>query len=459
MLYRLVCLILFLCLISGCQNAHLDIFPELENQELMKQTLSVEQMSRDIDALVAGVVARHPDLPGYASLDAINRLSQALKQSLKKPLTRVEFYRVVGQLNHAFGDGHSFLLWPYQEFNVLKETGHVPFPFDVKFTSEGLLVLHRDYQYNAHRLRAGTPIKSVNGVPVKSLLANLQQYVGGETALLRHYIVARRFPVMLWSTYGWIDNFSIEFERQIVTVTSNQQWHSSDKGNPEHYWERLNSTTGYLYVSHFDVPPDEFETFVDSTFEELKQQNIDNLIIDIRDNPGGNTDTVAYLASYLADEPFRLISSLQEKLNQDNRGWFGYKGKVGEIKSTEWTDWEMPTSSPNRFTGKRYVLVGPVSYSAAIVFATTMQDNKFATLVGEPTGGYANQSAQGNLFNLPHSQLRAYVTTRLLVRPNGNTRRTQVVPDYTVKTTANSVTNEQDMAIEKALRLIDESPQ
>ena len=183
------------------------------------------------------------------------------------------------------------------------------------------------------------------------------------------------------------------------------------------------------------------------------------MIIDIRDNPGGNTDTVTYLASYLANKPFRLVSSLQEKLNKDNRGWFGYKGDVGEITTQEWTDWENATSSPNRFDGKSFLLVGPISYSAAIVFATTLQDNQFATLIGETTGGFANQSAQGNLFNLPNSQLRAYITTRLLIRPNGNKARTHVVPEYIVETTSKNLANERDRAIEKALSLIENSPQ
>ena len=100
---------------------------------------------------------------------------------------------------------------------------------------------------------------------------------------------------------------------------------------------------------------------------------------------------------------------------------------------TPWTDEVSPKSEAKRFAGDVYVLVGPVTYSAAIVFATTVQDNQMGTLVGEPTGGYANQTAQGNLFNLPHSQLRAYVATRLLVRPNGASEVTPVMPNVRVQ--------------------------
>ena len=161
---------------------------------------------------------------------------------------------------------------------------------------------------------------------------------------------------------------------------------------------------------------------------------------------GGNTDTVAYLSRYLADEPFRLVSSMKEKLNEDNRGWFNYKGEVGDILSKDWNDYEQPMKPGTRFEGDVYLLTSAVSYSSAIVLATTLKDNDFATLVGETTGGFANQTAQGNLFNLPNSELRAYIATRLLVRPSGDTSRTGVVPHYEAVTTEEDIAQEKDVA-------------
>ncbi|HSG50854.1 MAG TPA: S41 family peptidase, partial [Rheinheimera sp.] len=131
---------------------------------------------------------------------------------------------------------------------------------------------------------------------------------------------------------------------------------------------------------------------------------------------------------------------------------FGYKGDMGEIISTEWHDYVKPNSSANHFKGKVIVLIGPVSYSAAIVFATTVQDNQFGLLAGKATGGFANQSAQGNLFNLPHSQLRAYVATRLLVRPSGNTSVSAVIPDLPVADKLQDQQNGIDTTLQQVLQ-------
>ncbi|WP_411360838.1 S41 family peptidase [Pseudidiomarina salilacus] len=427
---------------SGCAQSHLDIFPELKDPSLMERKISVAELHQDIDAYVAGVRARHPDFERYADEQALQQRVLELKQHIDQPLTRVEFFRYVGQLSHLFNDGHSFLLWPYHEYGAAVAAKQQPFPFAVK-EQDGALYLARGYDQtvvkNTQSLPVGSQIVSINGIAAEQIIAQAQLYVGGETQRLRDAFVAERFPFMLWAVFGMLGEFELELrhDAQVFTVniTSEQQWQSQtvQAVDQDLDLQILQPGLAYLRVGSFDVEPEQFAADIATHFAAIKQQNIQHLIIDIRDNTGGNTDTATELASYLADAPFKLVSQVTERLNEDNRGWFGYKGSVGDIIVTPWTDEVKPKSEAKRFTGNVYVLIGPVTYSAAIVFATTVQDNRMGTLVGEPTGGYANQTAQGNLFNLPHSQLRAYVATRLLVRPNGATAVTSVVPDIWVQ--------------------------
>jgi len=104
-------------------------------------------------------------------------------------------------------------------------------------------------------------------------------------------------------------------------------------------------------------------------------------------------------------------------------------------------------------------LISPITYSSGIVFATTLKDNGFAILIGQQTGGNANQTAQGNLFNLPNSQLRAYIITRMLVRPSGTTTSGGVKPDHEIIPTASTVSTENDEEVVKAIELIGSNTQ
>lgn len=411
----------------------------------MTQKLSVEQMHADIDAFLEGALVRHPDIEEYADLAELAKQTVQLKKSIIEPLNRIEFYRVVGKLTPYFQDGHSFLIWPYQELNQAREAGHKTFPFAVRVTDNGRLELKHAYQLAEQKIAIFSEIVSINGIPSEEIISNLMQYAGGETALLREHAVAMRFGIALWAGYGWQDKFKLELSTpkglQSLNLSKDDNWPVVDEqaqgfvasyAKKDHYYQQLSENVGFIYLAHFDIEPEEFEDFIDQTFSTIRQQNIKQLIIDIRDNPGGNTDTITYLAKHLANKPFRLISKLKEKLNAENRGWFNYKGDIGDILVSDWDDYESPISEEARYMGETFLLIGPVTYSASIVLATTLKDNNIARLVGETTGGYANQSAQGNLFNLPHSELRAYITTRMLVRPSGDLSRHGVVPHYNI---------------------------
>lgn len=441
--------------LSACSSEHLTIFPELSDEELISKKLTVVQMHEDIDYLVSQAIATHPDLASYANIPELKREAELLKSDIKTPMNRVEFYRFVGRISHLFNDGHSFLIWPYQEYNLLKEEGKQTFPFDVTISSTDDVLINQSYTNATTLVSAGTELLSVNGIPVSELVSAMQKYVGGETSRLRKQVVARRFSLGLWAVFGFVEHFSLKVKRGEEELSLNlkpqdnwQVLQATPIEDKEHYYRQLTPEIGHLYLSHFDIEPDEFEDFVDKSFVTIKQQKIKHLLIDIRDNPGGNTDTVTYLSRYVADKPFRLVKSLREKLNQENRGWFNYKGDVGEIIDHEWDDWYEPMDEERRYKGNVYLATGIVSYSAAIVLATTLQDNGFATLVGEATGGFANQTAQGNLFNLPHSQLRAYVATRLLVRPNGDLTRQSVIPDVELQQTVADIEQKKDVVVD-----------
>lgn len=455
----IVTLILFT---TACSSPHLEIFPELNDSSLLGKKLPVKALRQDIEAYYQGAKERHPALVQYADEQELKDMVSALQAQITQPMGRLEFYRIVGQLSHKFNDGHSFLIWPYQEYESLKAQGKKPFPLAVTLTSDGSVLTKQRYTNGATSIPAGAKIVAVNGLSIQVLMAHMQKFVGGESRFLREQIISQRFGPMLWAIYGYIDKFELQWQQadapslQLTSLDSQQNWHIEQQGDTEQqefYFKILTGKSGYLYIGHFDVELDWFKPFIDRTFADIYKEEVTNLIIDLRENPGGNTDTAGYLLSYIADKDFRMISHMTEKLNQQNRGIFNYKGKPGQLLNYEWDEWLQPIDNHNRFNGQVFVLISPVTYSAAIVFASAAQDNQFATLVGQKTEGYANQTAQGNLFNLPNSRLRAYITTRILVRPSGETGANGVIPDIQARPDAESIASGRDPAVDKVLSL------
>ena len=101
-----------------------------------------------------------------------------------------------------------------------------------------------------------------------------------------------------------------------------------------------------------------------------------SLIIDLRQNGGGDPQTVALMVSYLIDgarEPFHLNS---------------FVGRDGKPVEEFWTSKDLPGK---RYAGKDvYVLTSANTFSAAEEFAYDVQNLNRATIVGEVTGGGAN---------------------------------------------------------------------
>jgi hypothetical protein len=100
----------------------------------------------------------------------------------------------------------------------------------------------------------------------------------------------------------------------------------------------------------------------------------DALVIDLRQNGGGDPAMVALLISYLVDgEPVHLNDFL---------------GRDGTVRQQFWTTKDV---AGKRYAGKDvYVLTSGYTFSAAEEFAYNVTNMKRATLVGEITGGGAN---------------------------------------------------------------------
>jgi hypothetical protein len=136
----------------------------------------------------------------------------------------------------------------------------------------------------------------------------------------------------------------------------------------------LAANIGYLKISSF---PDAF-LMTDKYAEAMNQfAGTDGLIVDLRDNRGGDPQSVALLISYFVDQRTRL-----------NDLWDRDTGNTIQ-------HWTQDKLDGKRYGGKKPVLIlaGPGTASAGEDFAYTMQALKRATVIGAPTWGGAHPAS------------------------------------------------------------------
>jgi len=134
--------------------------------------------------------------------------------------------------------------------------------------------------------------------------------------------------------------------------------------------QRLAGNIGYLDIRGFF--PTEFAAPAISGAMTLLGGS-DALIIDLRNNGGGEPDTVAYLMShFFAEGDARHLNDIYSRLDGTTRSY-----------------WTVP-SVGTRYTLPIFVLTSHNTFSGGEEFAYDMKTQKRGTLVGEVTGGGAN---------------------------------------------------------------------
>lgn len=133
---------------------------------------------------------------------------------------------------------------------------------------------------------------------------------------------------------------------------------------------RLPGNIGYLDVTGFGTPE-----FVAPAYEAAMQllAGSDAIIVDLRDNGGGDPQSVVQLAShFFAAGDARHLNSIYTRPTDTTREY--------------WTDRSVAT----RFTGPVFLVTSSRTFSGGEGFAYELQTQKRATVIGETTGGGAN---------------------------------------------------------------------
>lgn len=226
-----------------------------------------------------------------------------------------------------------------------------------------------------------------------------------------------------------------------------------------------------------------FGLVLQSLFKEINEKGIDNLIIDLRYNSGGDERTGKQLLWYLdgtedikgfttyvnVSDYFRQTVKLDyKKYNKDYRKKYGTKIPDKEINLNEeiygynYFDNIIEEDSPYlldasipKFKGKVYVLQGNVTFSAAQMLATTIADNQLGVMVGQPTGNKPTCQTGSSLFKLPHTKKIVNLSYVYMERPDrSKNSQDALFPDIKIDVTFQDLIDGNDPGFEYIMKEI-----
>lgn len=187
----------------------------------------------------------------------------------------------------------------------------------------------------------------------------------------------------------------------------------------------LENQIGYISISEFDsVTGAQFA----KALKQLQKKNIERLVVDLRNNPGGSLSTVCDILDSIL--PKGLIVYTKDK-----------NGKKEEYTSDEKHRLNLPMS----------VLVNGQSASASEIFAGAVQDYGKAEIIGTQTYG---KGVVQNLFDLKDGTCVKLTTSEYFTPKGRNIDGKGITPDVKIEYKYNAKDPKADNQLDKAVSVV-----
>ena len=379
-----------------------------QKPQAQPKEFSQKQLQEDLGQLVFELKTYHPGLYWYQSPKAFNQHVAQVEEAIENGQDFSEFYKSVKQLTSSIGCGHSRARMPASRSQQLLDTVQV-LPLQVFLLDGDVFTIN-----SSAGIPKGSKIVSVAKFKSHDIIAELRSVVpsDGFNTTGKDNFIAPRFGLMLalyldiegtstslTTTVNYLPPGSQEAQTQEVVFSPVSNLLPSDQGPMMSFTNAALPMTKILRIRTFSSEAlnsagfDYFD-FLDTSFDQLKKEKTENLIIDVRGNGGGNDHYGATLVSYIANSSFGYFNSIEV-----TNAYEGY-GDIEEIAGKRYmlSHQDLAEQQPkkDRFAGKVFILADGGSFSTTADFVSISKNIGAATIVGLETGGGACGNTSGN---------------------------------------------------------------
>ncbi|WP_299216602.1 S41 family peptidase [uncultured Aquimarina sp.] len=434
------------------------------------QQFEKEKIVADLDFLNTSIKDAHYNIYSYVSKEKLDSTYQTVKESIQKDsLTLLKTINTFQRFISTINNGHTEIDFPAKSYREYAYNKGTLFPLEISF-EDGKNLIRKNFSNNPE-IKVGAEILKINEISMKDILSKIHPHISAERTYLKNAkIEVASFPRLYWQVFGKQDRFEIEIRDQKTIKKHVINAVNLIEGYEKKRTEVLNSTmsvksfksSDYINPGNFSGDEKAYRKFIDSAFIKIYKNQKNNLIIDLRNNAGGDNSFSDYLVSYIANKPFRWNSKLtiktskflKEHTRKHNDTTDTYFKNILSHTDNEIYDYEFeeyqPQEKNKRFQGKVYVLINRQSHSQSAVTAAQIQDYKFGTIVGEETGDYPSLYASQFQYSLPNTGIVVKVSKGYIVRVNGSKKQEGVIPDIIIRDHLLDETDEiLDLLLEK----------
>ncbi|MEM7139027.1 MAG: S41 family peptidase [Myxococcota bacterium] len=405
----------------------------------------------DIEDFQERLMAVHPDPHRSVAASELERQFAKAKASLPETVSPELLFQVLAPIAAAVRDSHTSLAPPRAEADLV-----LP------------LRVHGDEIRLAralHPLPAASRVLRVDGHSAASVLGLVRSFASAEHPAAVDVVLPGLIPfarrllglsphraVLEVVTPDGIEMRAV-ITKHTVQSTRTPAVESGVFPNGVIYL-RLDTMAGDLQ---------EHRDYLSEFFAWVAEVRPPGLIIDLRENDGGNTQVGSTLLSYLTARPHRIFGQkrwrvsryMQERVREMGRWSEPYLAASPGSFLRESPPVDAPAAIEHAFAGPSVLLIGPRTRSAAMMTANAARDFDLAPVLGEPTTSSPNFFGESYRYWLPNSRLRASISSAEFIRANGDALdRGPVIPHANLSD-EDGIVSPQDEVVAVAIALIE----
>ena len=445
-----------------------------------------EELKNDIEQLQEKLLTIHPGLDYFVPKSTIEQMFAERLENLPDSMSRMDFFDLMEPIIDTIECGHTNIKFAHKLYDRKKE-GDKPLLFPIKvLLLDNEVLLKEDFNIGSSIIPKGSQILSIDSVGIDHIVDRMTKYHRGADG-------DHHYPERLWAVRTFTDGYARFFGLQdkflinlINSKTGENQTYTIDAIPP-------NALREINKVENKSYSPVTFETVdngkigvltmtsfsnksffkkskkkINKAFKEVRNKNLDKLILDIRNNGGGAITNIEHLTRQLIDKEYLIIreSSFKKAYLDMKKSFFqkillglARKDIVGDdVYFRKWSKKKIKPKS-KAYNGDLIVLINGQSYSAAAMTPALLKDHKRGLLIGEEAGGSYHLAFAGvsKYVTMKNSKLKVRIPIISLiydVNENTQDRRDGVVPDIEKRYTKEDLINGTDTVLEYAIEYL-----
>lgn len=389
---------------------------EVKNQNVNFE-ITKEQAIEDINYVLKVIKDRHASSVEKLPDEIVNQAKIEI-ENLKDKVNVIDELRIVCRIFAKLCDEHSMVYLPRCIIGRL--------PFDTEMRGNKLVCANGDFK--------DYEIVSVNDISVQDLYQNFKNNFGYEIEEFVRFMFLENPTGLSGGTLAVagidvLKPLKITFRKGEITQSSDFNLGHFSSEHSDYSWIKYEideqQSTGIFTLNECTFN-DEYINTVNKFFTEVKNKNLKNIVIDLRNNNGGDSKVINEFAAYIKNLP-TTIKGFRSHIRANNKLIY----EDGIYKLTD-EDIKLRNTLP-LYDGNIYILTSHATFSSGMWFATIFSDNNLAKIVGEVPGnsptGFGDIT---EIYTTPNAKLMFNTSFKKFYRPDETKDGKKLIPDVQV---------------------------